>query len=96
MVAAYCGLVQKLTRRSLKPQNWGRYPDPLPARKRKIVYGVSLMIVSELKKILECFDDDKPILFEYTPRPHQYVVEPILGVRAEPSGAIIIGEKNFS
>lgn len=54
------------------------------------------MLVCELKKILERLDDNAPILFEYVPRPHEYVVESILGVRAEPSGAIIIGEKNFS
>ena len=54
------------------------------------------MLVCELKKILERLDDNAPISFEYAPRPHEYVVEPILGVRAEPSGAIIIGEKNFS
>lgn len=54
------------------------------------------MLVSELKKILDCLDDDAPVSFEYIPRPHEYVVEPVLGVRAEASGAIIIGEKNFS
>ena len=86
-----------VARRSLKPLRVGSNPTaPASASAPKIFYGAFFMLVCELKKILERLDDNAPISFEYVPRPHEYVVEPILGVRAEPSGAIIIGEKNFS
>ena len=54
------------------------------------------MTVKDFKDILDKLDDELPLNFEYMPRPHEYVVEKVWGVRAEPSGAIIIGEeKNF-
>ena len=49
------------------------------------------MTVKDLKRILDCQNDDAEVMIEYTPRRHEYITEVLLGARCNDEVVVLLG-----